>query len=524
MVAAGLALLTIAALGNVLGNGFVNYDDPIYVTANDAIRTRFSAASTLRAMTALEALNWHPLTWMSLQLDFRIYELKPFGYHLTNLLLHIASTLTLFGVLNAMTGAVWRSALVAALFAVHPLHVESTAWIAERKDVLSGFFWMLTMAAYVPYTRAPTIGRYVLVVSVYCLGLMSKPMVVTLPCVLLLLDFWPLRRFADSRSTVWLMVEKVPLFILAAGASVLTWSAQGRGGAIESLENFPPSVRIENALTAYMRYIGMTFWPNGLAVFYPHPGDNLPLWQPLGAAILLTAITAAVVFLRRRAPYLLVGWLWYVGTLVPVIGLVQVGQQSIADRYTYVPLIGLFIAAAWGIGEVADRLPSLRSIVIAGTVAAVAACSVVTWLQVRHWKDSVSLWRHALETAPDNYVARNNLGLGLLETNGSAVEAEEHLRAAIEFRPDGVRALTNLGKALARQEKNEEAILCYQRALAVEPDLPETRNNLGIVLAKTGRLDEAIEQLTEAARLAPWFLEARQNLERALEAKRRAPP
>jgi tetratricopeptide (TPR) repeat protein len=526
LVAGGLALLTLLTLSPVLGNGFVNYDDPIYVTVNEAIRTRFSAASVRRAMTAMEALNWHPLTWMSLQLDYRLYELKPLGYHLTNLMLHLASTLILFGALNAMTGGFWRSALVAALFAVHPLHVESVAWVAERKDVLSGFFWMLTMAAYARYARAPNAGSYVLVAVCLTLGLMAKPMLVTLPCVLLLLDYWPLRRAepGTGKSIGWLVVEKLPLFALAAGASVLTWNAQQAGGAIESLESYPLGSRIENALVSYVRYIGMAIWPSGLAVFYPHPGSKLQVWQVVGAGALLIVITAGTIALRRRAPYFLVGWLWYGGTLVPVIGLVQVGQQALADRYTYIPLIGVFITVAWSFGDLLIRCPDLRIWAIAATAAAVMACAVGSWRQARHWKDSVSLWEHALSVTPDNYTVRNALGRGLLEENGSAAAAEEHFRAALELRPGYVKALGNLGRALARQEKNEEAILWYQRALEIEPDSFETRNNLGIALAKCGRLDEAIEQLQETVRLAPDYEEARLNLERALDAKSRARP
>lgn len=522
----GLVLLTAGAFGHVLGNGFVNYDDPIYVTVNDRIRAPFNAASLRGALTATEALNWHPLTWMSLQFDHRLYGLRPWGYHLTSLLLHMGSAVLLFGVLRATTGAIWRSALVAVLFAVHPLHVESVAWVAERKDVLSGFFWMLTMAAYVGYVRLPSVGRYLLVALALALGLMAKPMVVTLPCVLLLLDYWPLLRLqiADCKCSMRLLAEKLPLFGLAAVASMLTWHAQHGGGAIESLERYSFGVRIENALVCYVRYIGLTLWPSGLAVLYPHPGDALPLWQPMAAGTLLVVITGMAVALRRCMPHLLVGWMWYLGTLVPVIGLVQVGQQALADRYTYIPLIGLFIALAWGLGDLVDRWPEWRKIVIAGAVASVLGLAVCAWLQVRHWKDSIALWDHALQVTAENSTARNNLGLAHLEEKGSAATAEEHLRAAIALQPGYVRAFANLGRALDRQGKTEEAIGWYRQALDIEPDLPETRNNLGIALAKRGRLDEAIEQLTEAVRLAPEYADARRNLERAKDAKSKAQP
>jgi hypothetical protein len=527
LIALGLVVLTAVAFGRVLAIGFVNYDDPEYVTANPHIRASFRAASLLWAFSTTEANNWHPLTWMSLQLDHRLFGLRPWGYHLTSLLLHIGSTLLLFATLGSITGAVWRSALVATLFAVHPLHVESVAWVAERKDVLCGFFWMATMAAYVAYTRAPSIGRYLLVAAALSLALMAKPMAVTLPCVLLLMDFWPLGRAASDkrRSTLFaLLPEKIPLFALAAGAAILTWNAQQSGGAIEPSERLPFGVRIENALVSYVCYIGMMLWPSGLAPFYPHPGNALPLWQPIAAGILLTGITALTIALALRAPYLPFGWLWFLGTLVPVIGLVQVGEQSLADRYTYIPLVGLFVMFAWGLGDLGERWPALRRAAIAAAVAAICACTVLTWLQVPYWRNSIALWEHALEATADNPVARINAGRAHLEEGGSASAAEQHLRRAIARRPGYVVAFVNLGMALDRQGKTQEAIGCYQQALDIEPNRPVTRNNLGIALAKVGRLDEAIEQLTEAVRLASDYEEARRNLRGAQEAKRRASP
>jgi hypothetical protein len=527
LIALGLIFLAAAGFSYTLGNRFVNYDDPEYVTANPHIRGSFRPASLVWAFTTIEANNWHPLTWMSLQLDHRLFGLRPWGFHLTNLLLHIGSTLLLFVALRSMTGAVWRSALVAALFAVHPLHVESVAWVAERKDVLCGFFWMAAMVAYAGYVRGPNAGRYLLVAAGFALALLAKPMAVTLPCVLLILDYWPLCRTTSQkgRSTMMaLLWEKVPLIALAAGAAILTWDAQQTGGAIGSLERFPMGVRIENALVGYVRYVGMTLWPSGLAPFYPYPGDELPLWQPIAAGAVLAGISACVVAWARRAPYLLVGWLWYLGTLIPVIGFVQVGEQALADRYTYIPLVGLFIMAAWGLGDLAERWPKLRRVAIAGAVLAIGACTVSTWLQVQHWKNSITLWEHALAVTADNPVARVNAGRAQLEEHGSDAAAEQHLRRSIELRPGYVVALVNLGIVLDRQGKTNEAIGWYQQALELEPNRPVTRNNLGIALAKVGRLDEAIEQLTEAVRLADDYEEARRNLHGALEAKRRASP
>jgi hypothetical protein len=533
LIALGLCVLTAAAYVHGIGNGFVNFDDPVYVTSNEQIKQKFGPTSLRWAFTATEALNWHPLTWMSLQLDHRLFGMRPSGYHLTSLGLHIASTVLLFGVLKRMTGALWRSALAAALFAVHPLHVESVAWVAERKDVLSGFFWMATLWLYVGYVRDPRSVRYALVGGSLALGLMAKPMVVTLPCVLLLLDYWPLRRLAGIRYAVldlppdragrtlrFLILEKVPLFLLVAGGCFMTWYAQRSGGEIRSFDEFPLGARIANAVVSYVRYLSMTVWPSGLAPFYPYPSEALPLWQVVGSAALLLGITLLAIALARRLPYLVVGWFWYLGTLIPVIGLIQVGEQALGDRYTYLPLIGIFLAAAWGIGDLAERWPNARKALIAGSFVVIAACVVCTWMQVRTWLDSRSLWEHALQVTPDNPIARNNLGLALWAESGNPAEAEEHLRVAVRLKPDYARAYTNLGMAFDLQGKHKDAIAAYRQALGIHPDLPGTRYNLGIALAKDGQIDEAIEQLREAVRLG--HAEAQAKLDRALATKRNA--
>jgi hypothetical protein len=512
-------------------NGFVNYDDPIYVTANEHIKEKIGPTGLRWTFTATEALNWHPLTWMSLQLDHRLYGLRAWGYHLTSLLLHIASTLLLFAVLRRMTGARWRSALVAALFAVHPLHVESVAWVAERKDVLSGFFWMATLWFYSTYVKSPSIARYVFVAGGLLLGLMAKPMVVTLPCVLLLLDYWPLQRLVvndvsglKSQSPrprhplQFLILEKLPLFLLVGGGCAVTWYAQQSGGEIRSFDEFPLSVRFSNALVSYVSYLGMTFWPSGLAPFYPHPGDSLPQWQVLGSAGLLCGITTLAIALARRLPYMFVGWFWYVGTLVPVIGLVQVGEQALADRYTYVPLVGVFLAMSWGIGDLLERSPQTRRLVIPAIITVLIGCVLCTWMQVRTWHDSRGLWEHALRVTLDNAIARNNLGLAVLEEHGNPAIAEEHLRMALHLRPGYARAYVNLGTALDKQGKIKDAIDAYRQALAIQPNLPVTRYNLGIALAIDGQTDEAIEQLREAVRLGHEGAQAK--LDRALATKR----
>jgi tetratricopeptide (TPR) repeat protein len=509
LVCLALVLLTTAAFGRSLNNGFVNYDDPEYVTSNPGVKGGLSAAGLRWAFTASDVLNWHPLTWISLQLDYQLYRLRPWGYHLTSVLLHAGSSVLLFLALRRMTGAVWRSAAVAALFALHPLHVESVAWVAERKDVLSTFFGMLALWAYADYARRPGVGRYLLVFAALALGLLAKPMLVTWPCLLLLLDYWPLGRLRRGGPVPLRLVlaEKLPLFALAAVSCAVALFAQGRGGAIESLQEVPLGVRCANALVSYVAYLGMALWPAHLAPFYPHPGGALPWWQPAAAAVLLAGITALAAATAWRRPYLLVGWLWYVGTLVPVIGLVQVGDQTRADRYTYVPLVGLFLAAAWGLADLAAHRPALRWPVIAAAVLGLAACFVCTVRQVGYWHDSQALWAHALRVTADNYVAENNLGLALLQ-DGRPEEAEGHFRAAVRFKATYARGYANLGLALDEQGKLAEAAACYSRALEIRPDLAATHNNLGIVLGKLGRGDEAIAQLTEAVRLDPESAEA----------------
>ena len=483
-----LILLTTAAYGPIWRNDFINYDDNVYVTGNDHVKAGLSPKGIAWAFTSTEALNWHPLTWISLQLDYQLYGLRAWGFHLTNLLLHTANSLLLFGVLQQMTGAVWRSALVAALFALHPLHVESVAWIAERKDVLSTLFWMLTLAAYLRYVRRPSVLRYLLVMLTLALGLMAKAMLVTLPCVLLLLDYWPLGRFQRNNDETpmtndegspkpqdrgpssfglwhyfvirrWSFViwEKVPLFVLAAACSAMVIFAQQRGGALESLEQLSLSSRVSNALVSSVQYIVKMFWPSGLAPFYPHPRESLSWWQAAGAGLLLISISALALRLAGRRAYLIVGWLWYLGTLAPVIGIVQVGEQAMADRYTYVPLIGLFILLVWAIADLAAPWPALKVMLLPTTAGALLICLVLTWLQVRIWHDSRSLWEHTLRVTAGNYVAENNLGFTFLQ-EGNMPEAERHFRQAVRIKPDYARAYSSLGLALDKQEKIPEAI------------------------------------------------------------------
>jgi tetratricopeptide (TPR) repeat protein len=533
VVSLSLLVGTLAVFGPVCANDFVNYDDPQYVTANTHVKAGLRTDGIRWAFTSAEILNWHPLTWLSLQLDAQLYGLHPWGYHLTNLLLHSANTVLLFLILRWLTGAVWPSALVAALFGIHPLHVESVAWVAERKDVLSTFFGLLALAAYLYYVQRPGLLRYLPVLLALALSLMAKPMLVTLPVLLLLLDYWPLGRLPfgkpvgdhhSPRTThhsplILVLGEKLPLVALAVVSSVLTVIAQGKGGAIETLEQFPLGQRVGNAVVSYVRYLGMTLWPEGLAPFYPR--TPLAWWQVAAAAVLLAGLTALALASPRRRPYLVVGWLWYVGTLIPVIGLVQVGEQALADRYTYVPLIGLFIMAAWGLADLAAHRSRLQPLLVSAAAVVLLACAVLTWRQISFWRDARTLWDHALQVTAANHVAENNMAAACMLGKGTLEEAEQHLRRAVAIKPDYWGGYARLGIALDKQGKLDEAVACYSRSLALQPDQPTTRNNLAVVLGKQGKLEEGIAQLQEAVRLDPGYVEGYFNLAFALARARR---
>ena len=434
-------------------------------------------------------------------LDCQLHGLKAGWHHFTNVLLHCVAVVLLFVALERMTGALWRSAFVSAVFAVHPLHVESVAWIAERKDVLSAFFFMLTLLAYLHYTRAPSIGRYLTVALALALGLMSKPMLVTLPFVLLLLDYWPLGRFEAHRSNtgrqvLQLVVEKIPLIALSAVSSIVTFLAQR--GAIGWTEQLPVSARISNALVAYVVYIRQMFWPARLAVFYPHPENRLPVLEISLALIVLVGITAAAFVFRKKAPYFVTGWLWYLGMLVPVIGLVQVGWQGHADRYTYLPQIGLYIAVTWAVTDLTCSWRFQRMALGAAALIVVGALSWRGWLQTSYWRDSETLFTHALAVTSNNDVALNNLGIIFLD-KGQLDDAISKLQAAIDLRPENAPAHDNLAKALLKKGQVAEAMVHYRKFLELEPANVEARNTLGTALIQQGHVREAIDQWQECA-------------------------
>ncbi len=443
LLGAALALLTLAAYLPMLHNGFVNLDDGFYVTGNPHVREGITRASVAWALTANVANNWHPLTLLSHQLDVHLFGLDPAGHHATSLLLHLANTLLLFAVLRGMTGALWRSAAVAALFAVHPAHVESVAWVAERKDVLSALFWILAMAAWTGYARRPSLSRYLLAALMMILGLMAKPMVVTLPFALLLLDVWPLERLGLGWKR--LIAEKLPLLALSAAASLVTLRYQRT--SLAPLDLVPWSLRLANAAVSYAAYLGKLLLPRNLAVFYPIP-LSIPPWEVAGAAALLAALTALAVWKARQAPWLLAGWLWFLGTLVPVIGLVQVGRQGMADRYTYIPSIGLFVTIVWGIAwGIAALARERRMILVTAAVAAILALAMGTWIQVGYWRDSVALYRHTLAVTRGNYVAHLGLAKALVVKRDWEGAAEQY-RAALALRPGLTEARAGLEAVL----------------------------------------------------------------------------
>ncbi len=542
-----LLIVTSAVYAPARRFAFVNYDDPEYVTRNPHVRGGITRADIVWAFTSRDASNWFPLTWLSHMLDCQWFGLRSGRHHTTSILLHALAALLLFGFLHSATGDRWPAFLVASLFAVHPLHVESVAWIAERKDVLSACFWFLTLWAYVRYAKRPGWRRYLLVVLPFCLGLMAKPMIVTLPLVLLLLDLWPLRR-AATHSPAWLFREKLPLLALSAAAAVVTFLAQQQSGAVKTAEAVPFGLRAANALVSYAVYIGKMFWPARLAVFYPYP-PHLPGWQVAAALLLLVAISLAVLRWWRVRPYLAAGWLWFLGTLVPVIGIVQVGAQARADRYTYIPMIGLTIMLAWGARDAVRRWPRAQSGLAVVALAACASSALAAGMQLQTWRNSESLFRHALAVTGPNYVAEHELGNALAEMAGRLPEAITHLEAALRLRPDSAEAHSDLGSALAKAPgrltdaiaeyeaavrfapsweiphynlgyalaqmpgRLPQAISEYQAALAIRPDYPQAHDGLGVALSRIpGRLPDAVAQFQAALGLDPGLAEAHNNL------------
>jgi tetratricopeptide (TPR) repeat protein len=528
-----LGLITVALFWPATGFDFINFDDPEYIVNNEAIHAGVTQAGVVWALKSGYASNWHPLTWVSHMVDCGLYGPKPGGHHLTNVLFHAANAVLLFLVLQQLTGARWRSALVAALFAWHPLHVESVAWVSERKDVLSTFFWLLTMGAYGWYGRKPGAGRYLLALGFFALGLLAKPMVVTLPFVLLLLDYWPLKRTTAlagenegvaAKRASWgqLVLEKVPFLALAALDCVATFWAQKGANSVVSSAALPISARVSNALVSYVLYLWKMVWPADLAVLYPY-GHERTAWAAVGACLFLLAVSAAVIGQRRERPYLVVGWFWFLGTLVPVIGLVQVGIQVMADRYTYVPLTGIFIMAAWGIPGLLERWPGMSS--LAGVVATVTLLVFASSARVQlgYWQNSVTLFNHTAAITRDSVLAEYNLAEALARA-GEQDQAIRHYLKALEIRPNRVEAgynsqteaRYNLGALFASQKKWVEAAEQFRVIVREKPDHARAHAALGSILLAVGRLDEAVEQCQIVAQLEPGNPEAWRCLGQAL--------
>ncbi len=496
-----LIALTWAVFGQTIGHQFVNYDDPLYVTDNAHVRAGLNWHGVIWAFTHVHSQNWHPLTTMSHMLDCQLFGLKAGAHHFVNVFWHTAAAVLLFLVLEQMTNSLWASAFVAAVFTIHPLRVESVAWIAERKDVLSGFFFMLTLLAYFRWTQKQKLGRYVTMSIVFALGLMTKPMLVTLPIILLLLDYWPLNRFQPS-ATAKLIVEKLPLFALSLGSCVATLWAQNF--ALGSTEFLPLKWRIANAIVSYFDYIRQMFWPVDLIPFYIHPEDRLELWRLIVAAIVLIGITAIAFVRRRKNPYLLVGWLWYLVMLIPVIGIIQVGLQGRADRYTYLPQIGLLIALVWLICDLtksclprrrSPRRPTARRLqaaLLSGAAAiVVATLSILSWKQTTHWRNTETVWSHTIAVEPDSDVAQLGLATSLV-MRGQIDDAIEHYQRALRFRDGNVAAHYGLGMALEQKHKTDEAIFHLQKALSIQPDYIAASNDLGVMFASKGEIANAI--------------------------------
>ena len=523
-----LILTTLVVFWEVTNHGFLNYDDNQYVTQNHHVQAGLTLKSIKWAFTSAEFYNWHPLTWLSHMLDSQLYGLNPMGHHLSSLLFHIANTVLLFLILKRMTGILWPSAFVAALFALHPLHVESVAWIAERKDVLSGFFWMLTMWAYICYVKRPGAYRYFLTLIIFAFGLMAKPMLVTLPFTLLLLDYWPLDRFRfghtndlesnglsstgfQKSALSRLILEKIPFIGLAIISSIVTVIAQQKGGAVMPFDAISLKYRIANALVSYITYIGKMIWPGHLAVFYPHPGITLPIWQVVAAILFLLSISFITVLAVRRFPYLAVGWLWYLGTLMPVIGIVQVGGQALADRYTYIPLIGLFIIFAWGTADFVKKWRYKNIFLFTSAGAILLYFIVFTRLQVSHWSDSISLFEHTIKITNNNYIAYNNIGIALVK-KGKVEDAIEYYRKALKIYPNFALAHNNIGIVLFKKGKLEEAVSHFNRAIRINPNDAKMHNNMGAALSKQGKLKEAIDYYYRSLKIKPGELNVFYNL------------
>ena len=526
-----LILSTLLVFQQVRNFDFINYDDKDYVYENPQVLNGLTGEGVIWAFTTNHTANWHPLTWLSLMLDCQLFGTNPGRMHLVNLLLHLANTLLILAMLREMTGALWRSAFVAAVFAIHPMHVESVAWIAERKDVLSTLFLLLTLAAYVSYVRRRGLARYVLTVLLFALGLLAKPMLVTLPVLLLLLDYWPLGRF-DSHQTIKAssrqkrllspahdkrrllyraIIEKIPFIALSIVSSVITFLIQLESSAVAHIDALPLKDRIANVFLSYARYIGKLFWPQNLAVFYPFDVNSFAVWQVAMCVLLLLVISIFVIRFGRNQKYLPVGWFWFVVTLVPVIGLVQVGQQAFADRYTYIPYIGLFIMIAWGLPELLSKWPQRKIALGLSMVIILTTLGICAHRQVSFWNNSFTLFSHAIEVTRNNYIAHNNLGIAYHKL-GRYQDAVEAYKQTIRVKPNYAEAYYNLGAAYGELGRYQGAVEAYKQAIKIQPSYAKAYYNLGISYEDLGRHQDAVEAYKQAIKIKPDYVEAHYNL------------
>lgn len=523
-----LVVMILAGYRQIPTHDFVYFDDYEYIVENPHLREGITVKSIVWAFSSSYFSYWHPLTWLSHMLDYQLFGIRPGMHHLVNLFLHMLNTLVLFLVFKRTTGTLWRSAFVAGLFALHPLNVESVAWVAERKNVLSTFFWMLTMLAYSYYVKSPGLTRYLFIILAFGLGLMAKPMLVTLPFVLLLLDYWPLCRFQSANSAGYrssgslksilfylketqvfrLVLEKLPLMGLSAVSIYLSLAPVDH---VISSEAVPMGARIANAIVSYGRYIGKAIVPRNLAVFYPF-SETLTMWQVIGTGLLLMGGTTLIIFAGRQRPYLTVGWLWFIGTLVPVIGIVQWGLwPAMADRFVYVPLIGLFILFSWGLADIFTVLDKGRVLFILSAVIILSTLTICTFFQVRHWKNSISLFEHTSSITDNNWVAHNNLAAALADVE-KYDQAIFHFKKALAIQPEHEKIYYNLATALAKKENFNDAGIYYRKALKINPEYPEAHSNLANMLFTQGKFDEAFSHYTRALQLNSEYADAHYNL------------
>jgi tetratricopeptide (TPR) repeat protein len=514
-----LLLVTAGVYFQTAGHQFINFDDPAYVTANAHVSHGLTVRNIAWAFTAVESSNWHPLTWISHLIDVQLFGMNPRGHHLSSVSLHCAATLTLLLMLVRLSGAVWQSLFVATVFALHPLHVESVAWVAERKDVLSALFGFLTIYLYAGYLEHRGARRYLLTLLCFVLGLMAKPMLVTLPLILLLLDYWPLGRYhAGSGGEQPLLLatfrtllrEKLPFLLCSLLSGLITLYAQRQGGALQDLTDTSLLLRSENALTAYVAYIGKALWPQELALLYPMPA-TIPLWRAAAACVLLLGSSVAVLRVVRRAPYLAVGWFWFIITMLPVIGIIQVGGQAMADRYSYIPLTGLSIMVAWGVADLTRQLPYRRWLLAGMAAVVTVALASLTWQQLRYWRDNITLYQHTLQVTNNNYLIQNNLGNALAQS-GRIEEAINAYQSAIRISPSYTDAYTNLGTALQGKGDLRGALNIYQQALALQPRDEQIYYNIGIAQSAAGDMAAAIRAYRQAWQFRPDYADAANNL------------